>query len=444
MKQYQKMKDSGIEWIGNIPEHWEIRKLKQISSLSAGGTPSRSVGDYWENGTIPWLSSGEIRNNVISDSAEKITETGFLNSSTKLFPKGTVLIAITGEGKTRGRTSILSIPSTANQSVVGMIVQSNSIHNYFLWYYLQSEYYNLRSQSHGSVQSGLNLDILKSYPIVFPNSTEEQKQITVFLDKKLKQIDSSISKKEKLVELLQEKRQAMIVYVVTKGLDDTVPMKDSGIDWIGNIPDHWDVSPLGRNVEIFTGYPFESEFFEQQGVRLARGDNVSEGRLRWGDKTRYWKNVTPDMEKYLLAKDDFLLGMDGSKVGKNYAVVTQYDLPCLLVQRVARLRSKGILIQNYIPYVIGNIKFVQYVDSVKTNVAIPHMSPNDISKFPLILPPVCEQKDIIEFLNMRTKNIDSLLTNLVKQIEILKEYRQTINFAAVTGKIDLREEDITS
>ena len=436
------MKDSGIKWIGKIPKHWEIRKLKQISSLSAGGTPSRSVVDYWENGTIPWLSSGEIRNNVIHDSTEKITEAGFLNSSTKLFPKGTVLIAITGEGRTRGRTSILAIPSTANQSVVGMIIQDNSIRNYFLWYYLQSEYYNLRSQSHGSVQSGLNLDILKSYPIVFPNSMEEQKQIIIFLDKKIKQIDSSISKKEKLVELLQEKRQAMIVHAVTKGLDETVTMKDSGIEWIGSIPKHWDISPLGRNVEIFIGYPFESEFFEQQGIRLARGDNVSEGSLRWGDKTRYWKKVTPDIEKYLLEKDDFLLGMDGSKVGKNYAVVTQDDLPCLLVQRVARLRSKVNLIQNYIPYVIGNIKFVQYIDSVKTNVAIPHMSPNDIAKFPLILPPVCEQKDIIEFLYIRTKNIDSLLTNLVKQIKLLQEYRQTLNFAAVTGKIDLREEEI--
>jgi type I restriction enzyme, S subunit len=208
------MKDSGVEWIGEIPEEWSIGKLKHIGSLNAGGTPSRSKKEYWDNGTIPWLSSGEVNYGIITSSHEKITELGLVESSTTKNPRGTVLLAITGEGQTRGRSALLEIEATTNQSVIGIIQNKKNMYNYFLFFYLQSQYWNLRSNSHGSVQSGLNLEIVGNYPIGIPPKYE-QEQITEFLDKQTKHIDELISKAKLQIKTLQEYRQSLISSAVT-------------------------------------------------------------------------------------------------------------------------------------------------------------------------------------------------------------------------------------
>ena len=157
-----------------IPQEWRVVKIKDIGNSSAGGTPSRSNIFYWKNGTIPWLSSGEIRNNLILTSREKITELGLKESAAKIFPRGSIMLAITGQGKTRGRTGLLGIDSSTNQSVVGIEIHDNVSNSYF-WYYLQNQYSNLRSISQGSNQSGLNLKLIHNYKIFLPSLTEQQK-----------------------------------------------------------------------------------------------------------------------------------------------------------------------------------------------------------------------------------------------------------------------------
>ena len=212
------MKDSGIDWIGKIPEHWNVRKFKTIGKLNSGGTPSTQVKEYWNNGTIPWLSSGEINNNIIESSNEKITELGLRESTARLFPKGSVLLAITGQGKTRGRTSLLKIDSSSNQSVVGIAIDHSKIFNYFLWYYLQSQYWNLRSLSQGSAQSGLNLHILKNYYIP-SNSLIEQKEIVDYIDEHTLKINLVIKNIQSQIKKLQEFTQSLTSSAVTGKID---------------------------------------------------------------------------------------------------------------------------------------------------------------------------------------------------------------------------------
>jgi type I restriction enzyme S subunit len=212
------MKDSGVEWIGEIPKHWDIRRLKEIGKLSAGGTPSTGITTYWENGTIPWISSGEVNNNIITEFITKITKLGLKESSTKLFPKGAVLLAITGQGTTRGRSAVLEIDACTNQSIVGIVIDHSKIFNYFLWNYLRSQYQNLRNHSHGSVQSGLNLDILRNYPIPI-TEINEQKQIADYLNKHTSKMDSLIMKVELQIKKLQEFRQSLISSAVTGKID---------------------------------------------------------------------------------------------------------------------------------------------------------------------------------------------------------------------------------
>ena len=186
----------------------------------------------------------------------------------------------------------------------------------------------------------------------------------------------------------------------------------------------WPLSTLGEHIELATGEAFKSAEFTTNpslGTRLARGDNVKEGAFEWGEKSRYWPSLTKDLEKYLLKEDDILLGMDGSKVGKNWVRVRKDDLPCLLVQRVARLRAKQSLDQIYLRYLIGNEYFRNYVEQIKTGSAIPHISGGQIRAYQIPLPPLHEQR-----------RIAGILGALDDKIELNRKMNETLEQLAST------------
>ena len=221
------------------------------------------------------------------------------------------------------------------------------------------------------------------------------------------------------------------------GLAPYLSYADSGTPSLGRLPTHWSARPLGYEVELLTGFAFSSDRFDlDRGIPLVRGDNVTEGILRWGDKTRYWPEVSDELQRFLVSKDDILIGMDGSKVGKNYAIVKSADLPMLLVQRVARLRARRNLLPDFIYRLIGSPLFRTWVDLVRTDPAIPHISPADIRRFLVPVPPVEEQEAILGYLNRETARIDALIEKKTRFIELLREKRQALITQAVTRGLD--------
>jgi len=171
----------------------------------------------------------------------------------------------------------------------------------------------------------------------------------------------------------------------------------------------WKETTIGEHIELATGNAFQSARFgltPDSGTLLARGDNVKEGEFEWGEKARYWPTLTPDLERYLLQEGDVLLGMDGSKVGKNWVRVRNRDLPCLLVQRVARLRAKPTMDQGFLRYIIGNPQFRDYVARVRTGTSIPHISGGQIRSYEIFLPPLAEQKAIAAVLGALDDKIE--------------------------------------
>jgi len=191
---------------------------------------------------------------------------------------------------------------------------------------------------------------------------------------------------------------------------------------IGRVPKDWTVVRLGNYVDLMTGYPFRSQEFspDMTCTKLVRGMNVTRGRLRWEEGiTKYWKNITKELEKYLVKKDDLLIGMDGALVGKNYALVDENDLPMLLVQRVARLRAKNGLNKKYLFYFIGSNHFVRYVDKVNTSSGIAHISSNQINDFRIPWAPVQEQQEIAGILSTVDEAIQKTNEIIVKT-ELLK------------------------
>jgi type I restriction enzyme, S subunit len=234
---YKRYKDSGVEWLGEVPEHWDRTKLRRISIRYSGGTPDKTKQEYWDDGTIPWLSSGEVNQSLILKPSTFITEEAFKNSSAKWIPSGALVMALAGQGKTKGTVAQLAIPSTCNQSMAAIVPREMSQARFLFWW-LSANYQNIRNMAGGDLRDGLNLELLGDIDCPLVPETERM-TIAKFLDKETAKIDVLMEEQKRLIELLKEKRQAVISHTVTNGLNPDVPIKDSGIEWLGQTPEHW-------------------------------------------------------------------------------------------------------------------------------------------------------------------------------------------------------------
>ncbi len=209
--------------------------------------------------------------------------------------------------------------------------------------------------------------------------------------------------------------------------------KDSGVEWMSEIPEGWEVNRLKSKIFLLTGYPFKSDKYANIGIKLARGINVKEGYFDWSDK-RCWPEVSKELEPFLLKEGDVLIAMDGSKVGKNFCQVKEDDLPVLLLQRVARLRTKNGLLPNFLYWNIVSKSFLSWVNISKTDPMVPHIAPKDINNFIIAIPSPSEQTAIANFLDDKTAKIDKAIAQKEKMISLLNERKQIIIQNAVTGK----------
>ena len=206
------MKDSGIDWIGQVPEGWGVGKVKYFSQISAGATPDRNNSLFW-NGNINWMSSGEVNQGIVKHTSESITDLALKRTSTKLLPNGTVMLALNGQGKTKGTAAVLAIESASNQSLASFIVDNKILNNMYLYYFFVANYYNIRGLK-GEDRDGLNLQLVSN--IVIPLfEFEEQQKIVDFLDKKTVQIDKLIQIKNEQIKNINKQRQTLIYDYVT-------------------------------------------------------------------------------------------------------------------------------------------------------------------------------------------------------------------------------------
>ena len=217
LKGYESYKDSGVEWIGEVPEHWNKIRLRWISKRYAGGTPSKQNSSFWNNGTIPWLNSGSVNQINITEPSAFITQEAYKNSSAKWVPKNALVMALAGQGKTKGMIAQLNIAATCNQSMAA-IIPSHFINPRFLFWFLHSNYENIRNMSSGDNRDGLNLELLGSIQCPFV-PMQEQIAIATFLDRETTKINTLIAEAKKGITLLQERRSALISAAVTGKID---------------------------------------------------------------------------------------------------------------------------------------------------------------------------------------------------------------------------------
>lgn len=207
------MKDSGVEWIGNVPSHWETPKIKYIATISSGGTPDRNNPEYW-NGDIYWVKTGELQNAELYGAEETITDLAVDNSAAKVFPVDTILMAMYGQGKTRGMTALLKIPCATNQACAGITVTNPKTMVNYVWTCLMGAYSAIRERANGSGQPNLSAALISDFEITMP-PLEEQQAICEYIERRKPLIDAIIFKKQEVIDKLEEYKKSLIYEVVT-------------------------------------------------------------------------------------------------------------------------------------------------------------------------------------------------------------------------------------
>ena len=430
-KQYPSYKPSGVEWLGDVPEHWDSCNLKFISKIYAGGTPDRNRLDYWVKGEIPWINSGAVNQVIIKEPSEYITELGLKNSSAKYIPVNSLVMALAGQGKTKGMVAYTSIETTCNQSMAAIVPKN--YHYKFLYYWLDSNYQNIRNLTGGDNRDGLNLAVLSNIPC--PKiSIVEQTQIVSFLNTETTRIDNLIAKQEKLIELLEEQRKSIISHAVTKGLNPNAPMKDSGVEWLGDVPESWEVIPskfyFTERKEKAVNGDKQLTASQKHGIIYQDEFIAENGRVMVVMKNpEILKKVRPN---------DFVISMRSFQGGLELS-----SLEGSISSAYVMLKPDLSLINTeYFKYLFKTPRYIQSLQSTSNLIRDGQaLRFNNFSQVKLVLPPKSEQQEIVEYLDKEKNKIDNLIYKQKTLIEKLKEYRASIISHAVTGKIDVREFD---
>ncbi|HFE38897.1 MAG TPA: restriction endonuclease subunit S [Gammaproteobacteria bacterium] len=437
-KEYTDLKNSHLEWLDVMPSHWDGGRLRWFSHIYAGGTPSKEKEEYWDDGTVPWLNSGAVNQALINEPSAYITESAYANSSAKWIPKGALVMALAGQGKTKGMVAQLAIDTTCNQSMAA-IVPNNMYNARYLYWWLNSNYQNIRNMAGGDLRDGLNLDILGNIQCPIPG-IEEQKQIAAFLDRETQKIDRLIEKQQQLIKLLQEKRQVVISHAVTKGLNPNAKMKDSGVEWLGEIPEHWEAWKLSHFSPIVTCGVAATPEYVDDGVIFLSAQNIKNKKV---DLKKGFKYITKEKHTELTknrapTKGDILLSRVGT-IGEVCIVDVDFEFSIFVSLTHLRLNNKVCLNEYFI--FLCESRYVRNLHRAVTLVGggVGNLNVNDLKEYRLPIPPLEEQKQIVKDLRTKSSRMDTLIEKASQTIKLMKERRTALISAAVTGKIDVRE-----
>ncbi|WP_279205550.1 restriction endonuclease subunit S [Obesumbacterium proteus] len=438
-KAYPEYKKINSFWVNIIPSHWNYILFKRVvCDIKDGthGTHSRAeVG-------LPLLSAKNIQNYgiEINDDESLISEREYREITRNGFPqKNDLLITCVG---TIGRSCVYPfIEPIAFQRSVAFLRLSTNASPYFYKYYVESKPYQcqLEATSKTSAQSGVYMGDLVNTLTVFP-TTHEQVVIAEFLDHETAKIDNLIEKQQQLIELLKEKRQAVISHAVTKGLNPDVPMKDSGVEWLGEVPEHWDVKRIKHFGKVVGGFAFKSGDFTDEGYPVIKISNVSHLNFDWTDSSFLPHSFSVTNKEYLAPKGALIFAMTRPVIAGGIKVtLLDNDSAPLVNQRVGFMVVKQEDISRYILISTQSSSFLaQFVNNM-TITNQPNISSEGIESIYLPVPPVNELSSILKYLDNLEGSYSDLIDKASRQVSLLQERRTALISAAVTGKIDVRD-----
>ncbi|HEN3579712.1 TPA: restriction endonuclease subunit S [Yersinia enterocolitica] len=426
-KAYPEYKDSGVEWLGEIPYQWKILRHKYVACFSKGKNPMNLFDQPLKN-TLPYLSMDCLRNNTTDKYA-------LISNDVRITLEGQPLIIWDGSNAgefVKGKSGILS-------STMAAATLTYPLHPQYYWYLCISIEPEIRRNATGMGIPHVNGEELKSIKLGIP-SIFEQSKIAAFLDHETTKIDKLIEKQQQLIELLKEKCQAVISHAVTKGLNLDAPMKDSGVEWLGEVPTHW-ISVRVKQISSFitSGPRGWSDFLTEEGreIFLQSGDLNDELGLQLDKAKRVSPPKNAEGIRTRLTVGDVVVCITGANTGR-VAIVSELSQTTYINQHLSLIRPNTSNVNSvFLGYSLASSVGRSFFDVAQYGLK-EGLSLSNVSEAPLALPPRYEQDAIVKYLESIRNNYDNLSRISTVQVELLKERRIALISAAVTGKIDVR------
>ncbi len=435
-KAYPEYKDSGVEWLGEIPSGWEVVPIKHLADLTPK-KPKKTKDLLSEECSFIPMEKLKL-DKLELDETKLISEV--LDGYT-YFENDDVLIAkVTPcfENKNMAVASNLRNGIGFGSSEIYVLRADKKAHNRYLFYRLQESVFMSIAISNMTGAGGLRrvpADTINNYSIAIP-AKSEQEQISSFLDHETAKIDTLIEKQQRLIELLTEKRQAVISHAVTKGLNPDVPMKDSGVEWLGEVPAHWELPKLIQQTSrIGDGLHSTPKYQDNTGYYFVNGNNLVDGQIIIGVSA---KEVPEDeYTKHFIPLDEtsVLLSINGT-IGN---VARYRGEKVILGKSAAYMNCSNQLTPEYLILYLQSSQVRHYFDLEVTGTTIYNLSLNSLRQMKVCIPSKSEQLDIDSYCNAQKNKYDSLIGKANLQIQLMQERRTALISAAVTGKIDVRD-----
>ena len=442
-QQYEEYKDSKIESLGMLPSHWVVKSLSKATKRISVGLAT-SVTEYYRDEGIPIIRNMNIKEGYFDGSDMLYLDPKFAKANSgKVVFKGDVIAVHTGSNL--GLACIVPDEFNNCHTFTTLIVTTHKyLLNRYLTYCINSAYgkAEVNRLKFGFGKDNLNVKEFNFFYTILPEF-DEQLKIANFLDHETAQIDTLIEKQQTLIQLLKEKRQAVISHAVTKGLNPDAPMKDSGVEWLGEVPEHWEVSKLKYYSSIQGGYAFSSDSFTEEGVQILKIGNVYQNRLALERQPTFVPEVMLEALPDFIVKDgDILMSLTGTLGKRDYgfAVAIKDDGKYLLNQRVAKLNPADEKIdRDFLLNVLWSESYLNQLYSLPSGTKQANLSNSDVLDIVITLPPSkTEQKEIAVELRNQKDIFDKAIQKAMTSIELMQERRTALISAAVTGKIDVR------
>ena len=438
----REMKHSGIPWIGEIPKEWGICRIKNVATLYNGNSIKDEEKDNYTNpaNAIPYISTKDIDVTCQSINYENGLYTDISDNTFKVAHADSSLMCIEGGSAGKKKCYVQQDVSFVNKLCC---LAPKNINGKYLFYYLCSP--NFESEFNKYISGligGVSVSILKNIDSILPPLSEQQK-IASYLDRKCSEIDEMVVLQEKIIEELRAYKQSVITEAVTKGLNPDVPMKDSGIEWIGEIPESWRVAKLSTLFSFKGGYAFDSSEFGLNGNnQVIRIGNVKNDLLLLDTSPVYISDETAfKAQKSKLDKGQILFTMTGTKGKRDYFYTLLLkdnhfsDKKLYLNQRVGCFVEKDNVCAGYYNYLLKDKHILDVIFLYETGTANQgNLGIESIKNTKVQFPPLSEQQSIASYLDEKCSEIDSLISIKQSKIESLKEYKKSIIYEYVTGK----------
>ena len=429
---YPAYKDSGVGWLGEVPTHWEVRPLKGLAYLKTGITPpANDLDNYAEDGPFQWVRPEDLDESGNPTTASKfLSEKGW--TQTRHVSVGAALISCIG---TIGKVGYTTEELSTNQQITAAMFHRCGRYFYFA---LGAGRVALEVESTGNVLRILNTERLGK--IAFPSPPQaEADVIASFLDRETAKIDALVAEQRRLIDLLKEKSQAVMSHAVTKGLNPDAPVKPSGIEWLGDVPAHWDVKRIKFVTESVKAGPFGSmltkDVYTSAGYRVYGQEQVIPNDFTIGDYFIEPKKYE-ELSQYSVSPGDILISCVGT-FGK-IAIVPSNIEPGIINPRLIRLRCTGAIKAAYLVEVMRSAVTFEQFASFTRGGTMDVINIGTLNWIFLTLPSIAEQEELLEFMRHDTAKLDTLTAEAQRAIDLLQERRTTLISAAVTGQIDVR------